>query len=170
MRIQSTERLKSEFDAFGTSLTIAATLLGIGLLPFLAYDWIYDHWDIGLFQRLWTTFFISLAIPLLLRVEMPKIKRIEIDRDGLMLTNPFFGTRTTISWDNLDGYKTTTHRTRGGLVRELILVSNGKEIFDISSHYYKNYDDIKRLVSTNLRNIQEEDIKWLDYVKSRVFK
>jgi hypothetical protein len=170
MRIQSTERLKSEFDAFGTSLTIAATLFSIGLLPFLAYDWIYDHWDIGLFQRLWTTFFISLAIPLLLRVEMPKIKRIEIDRDGLMLTNPFIGTWTTISWNNLDGYKTTIHLTRGGLVRELTLVSNGKEIFHISSLYQKNYGEISMLVSRNLRKIAEKNFRWWDFVKRRVSK
>ncbi len=165
------EKLKSKFDLFGTSLMIAATFLGIGLLAtFMVYSWFYNHWDMQLFQRVASTFFLLLVLHFLLIVEIPKIKRIEIDRGGLMLINPFIGTRTNISWDTLDGYKSTTHRTRDGLLRELILVSNGKEIFHISSLYHKNYEEISMLVSRNLRKIAEKDSKWWDYVKRRVFK
>lgn len=165
------EKLKSKFDLFGTSLIIAATFLGIGLLAtFMVYGWFYNHWDMQFSERVASTFLLLLVLHSLLRVEMPKIKRIEIGRGGLTLINPFIGTQTNISWDNLDGYKSTTHQTRGGLVRELILVSNGKEIFYISSLYHKNYEEIGMLVSRNLRKIAENDSKWWDYVKRRVFK
>jgi hypothetical protein len=136
----------------------------------MTYVWSYDLEDIGLFQRLMITFFPLLVMPLLLRVEMPKIKKIEIDEIGLTLINPFIGTRTVLHWDNLDGYKTMTHVTRGGLVNELIIISNGTEIFDISSHYYKNFNDIRRLVTRNLANVGQKDFKYWDYFKRRVFK
>ncbi|MFN7600629.1 MAG: hypothetical protein ACK5R0_04440 [Bacteroidota bacterium] len=116
------------------------------------------------------TFFPLLVMPLLLRVEMPKIKKIEIDEDGLTLINPFIGTKRKLLWDNLDGYKTMTHVTRGGLVNELIIISNGTEIFDISSHYYKNYNEIRKLVTRNLSNVGQKDFKYWDYFKKRVFK
>jgi hypothetical protein len=136
----------------------------------MTYVWIYDLYDIGLFQRLMITFFPLLVMPLLLRVEMPKIKKIEIDEIGLTLINPFIGTRTVLHWENLDGYKTMTHVTRGGLVNELIIISNGTEIFDISSHYYKNFNDIRILVTRNLSNVGQKDFKYWDYFIRRVFK
>jgi hypothetical protein len=132
--------------------------------------WVYDLEDIGMFQRIMITFFPLLVMPLLLRVEMPKIKKIEIDEDGLTLINPFIGTKRKLLWDNLDGYKTMTHVTRGGLVNELIIISNGTEIFDISSHYYKNYNEIRKLVTRNLSNVGQKDFKYWDYFKKRVFK
>jgi len=170
MRVESTTRLTSKFDTFGTIGTTTATLVCTGLLTFMIYVWAYDLEGIGLFQRLMITFFPLLVMPLLWRVEMPKIKRIEIDEDGLTLTNPFIGTRTKLLWDNLDGYKTMTHVTRGGLVNELIIVSNGAEIFDISSYYYKNFKEIRRLVTRNLSNVGQKDFKYWDYFKRRVFK
>jgi hypothetical protein len=170
MRVESTTRLTSKFDTFGTIGTTAATLICIGLLTFMTYVWVYDLEDIGMFQRIMITFFPLLVMPLLLRVEMPKIKKIEIDEDGLTLINPFIGTKRKLLWDNLDGYKTMTHVTRGGLVNELIIISNGTEIFDISSHYYKNYNEIRKLVTRNLSNVGQKDFKYWDYFKKRVFK
>lgn len=169
MRVESITRLTSKFDTFGVIATTAATLICVGLLTFVTYVWIYDLKDIGMFQRLMITFFPVLVIPLLVRVEMPKIKRIEIDETGITLINPFVGVKTKLTWDNLDGYKTVTHVTRGGLVKELIIVSNGTDVFDISSYYYKNYNEIKRYVMRNLRSIPQKKFGYWKYLKERIF-
>lgn len=169
MRVESITRLTSKFDTFGVIATTAATLICVGLLTFVTYVWIYDLKDIGMFQRLMITFFPVLVIPLLVRVEMPKIKRIEIDETGITLINPFVGVKTKLPWDNLDGYKTVTHVTRGGLVKELIIVSNGMDVFDISSYYYKNYNEIKRYVMRNLSSIPQKKFGYWKYLKERIF-
>lgn len=170
MRDAPAIKLTSNFNAFETIGIITATLFCLGLILFMTYVWVYDLRDIGLFQRLMISFFPLLVVPLLLKVEVPKIKRIELDSESLTLINPLFGTKTKFFWTDLDGYKTMTHITRGGLVSELIIVKDGVEVFDISSFYYKNYKQISGFVKRSLRNVGQEDFKYWGYLKRRVLK
>lgn len=163
----SSRTIKSNFETFGVAATLMSTIICIVLIIWMIYVWIVDVEEIGLFQRLMITFFPSLVTPLLLRVEIPKIKRLEIGENGLTITNPFTGHRTFLVWDRFDGYQTMNHVTRSGLVNELFLVLNGNVVHEVSSHYYKNYKDIRNALASHLRPLGQVDLKYFYYLRQK---
>jgi hypothetical protein len=149
---------------------IGITILLIGLLFWMAYVWAINMEEIGIFQRLLITFFPLLVLPLIIKIEIPKIKKVEVDNNCVMITNPFIGRTRKINFDNFDGYQTIVHITKKGLTKELFLISENKVVHEISENYIKNYDEIKRVLTRKLRNLGPIEFKYFKYIKERLLK
>jgi hypothetical protein len=162
--------IKSKFDVFMATAIILATILCIGLLIWMIYEWIIDDGHIGLFQRIIITFFPALVLPLVVKIELPKIKRIEVHHKSIKIINPFIGRTRSIDFDRFDGYQTIIHITRSGLVKEIFLISENKVVHEISENYIKNYDEIKRVIARKLKYLGPIEFRYFKYIKERLLK
>ena len=153
-----------------TLSVIGVTILLVGLLSWMAYVWITDMEEIGLFQRVLISFFPLLVIPLIFQIELPKIKKLTFDNQGMTIKNPISGRARSLSWNDFDGYQTVIHITRDGLLKELMLVSDNKVIHEISENYIKNYSEVKRAVTRNLKNLGPIDFNYFKYIKQRLLR
>ena len=68
---------------------------------------------------------VLLIIPIFIRIELPKMNSLIIDKQGLNIRN-IVGRKKHISWDDLNGFKTTAFTANGGSVEEIILYSQGE--------------------------------------------
>ena len=119
-----------------------------------------------MFQRVMITFFPLLVLRLGFKIEVPKIKKIEISENGLLISDPIFGQTTSLVWKDLNEYQTVVHFTRDGLLRELMLISENKVIHEVS----ENYSQVKRAITKNLYNLGSIDFSYFEYIKKRLFR
>ena len=149
---------------------IGATILLVGILVFITYVWFTDMREIKLFQRSMLTIISILITPLLIIIELPKIKVLILKPEGLVIKNLVFGKTKSYSWNEFDGYQTTSLNTFGGSVTEIMLIANNKVVFEVSSNYIKNYDEMARIIEHNLKSLGPIEYNALRYLKQRLFR
>ena len=165
-----TGNIISEFKILRTLCVIGITILLLLILTFIAYVWIVDMKEFDLFQRILMGFFPLFALPFIIRIELPKIKRLIIDEDGITFKNPLTGHSKKMNWNEIDGYQNIVHLTREGLLKELILVSNDKVIFELSENYIQNFQAVRKALTRNLKNLGPVDFDYFQFLKDRLFK
>ncbi len=149
---------------------VGASLLLVGLLLWITYVWVTDMEEIGMFQRIMITFFPLLVTPLMFKIELPKIKRLIITSQGLTIKNTLFGRTTKFDWKDIDGYQTVLHFTRGGSLKELMLIADNKVIHEVSENYIKNYKEVQRVLTRNLKNLGPINYNYFRFIKERLFR
>lgn len=108
----------------------------------MTYEWIATQKNIELPQRIFFTALSGILTPLIWKIELPKVKSVEIAADRITIQNLFTRTKKEIPFDMVDGLKTTSSWTKGGRVYEIIIIVNRKPFHRISTNYIKNYDAI----------------------------
>jgi len=141
---------KSKFDFLSVFLLLFATLCGTGLLTWTTYDWFSSDKSLGLFQRILFTTISAIVTPLFIGLEFPKLESLEIDDKKIILKNLLTGTRKVILIEEIDGFKTTSKWSKGGLFYEVVIIVKGKPFHKISSNYIKNYDKIRTELTKRL--------------------
>lgn len=164
------DEVKSEFELSMTLGVIGITIVLLALLSWVTFVWLTNMEEIGLFQRIMITFFPLLVTPLIFRIELPKIKKLTINNQGLTIKNPMTGLTKNLRWNDIDGYQTIVHITRGGLLKELMIVSDNKVIHEVSENYIKNYPEVKRALTKHLKNLGPVDFNYFKYIKERLLK
>ncbi|UII19888.1 hypothetical protein [Fulvivirga ligni] len=140
-------------------------VLGIIGVPIL----IYCADELNLSFELILYAVVLLIIPIFIKVELPKMNSLMIDKQGLNIRN-IMGRKKHISWDDFNGFKTTAFTANGGSVEEIILYSQGEAILEISSNYVVNYNDIKKILNLQLKYLGYEKFNFFKYVKDRLFR
>lgn len=125
----------------------------------MAYEWIAPQKDIELPQRIFFTAVSGILTPLIWIIEIPKVKSVEVAADRIILQNLFTRTKKEISFDWVDGLKTTSNWTRGGRVYEIIIIVNGKPVHKISTNYIKNYDKIRAELTKRFTVLHADDFE-----------
>ena len=114
---------------------------------------------IELLQRIFFTALSGILTPLIWQIEIPKVKSVEIAADRIIIQNLFTRTKKEISFDLVNGLKTTSNWTRGGPVYEIIIIVNGKPLHKISTNYIKNYDTIRTELTRRFTVLHADDFE-----------
>ena len=152
-----------------TTMMLFASLTFIGLSIWLIYIWTYNPEGVGLFQKSVITLITLVIAPILLVIELPKIKIIELDTHGLNIVTPIFRKTVKFGWEQLDGYETGIYLTKGGLIKEIYLVADGKVVHEISESYLKNFDEIHRIISRKLKKLGSNEFSPFKYLRRKLF-
>jgi len=164
------EIIKSKFNLTMTISVIGITILLVGLLSWIIYVWLTDMKEIGIFQRIMVTFFPLLVTLLIFKIELPKIKILTICSHILTIKDPIFGGSKKLSWKDFDGYQTVVHYTQGGPLKELMLIANNKIVHEVSENYISNYDEVKKAITKNLKNLGSINFNYIKYLKQRLWR
>lgn len=164
------EIVKSEFNLVMVIAMMVASILLVGFLLWITYMWFVDKEEIEIFQRIMITFFPLLLTPLLFKIEIPKIKKLKVDAEGLTIVNPIFSKSDKLDWKDIDGYQSVFHFTKGGTQEELMIIADNKVIYKVSENYIKNYTEVKRALTRNLKNLGAIEYKYFKYIKRRLLR
>lgn len=165
-----TKIVKSEYKLKMVFAVLGITILLVGLLIWITYVWLTDMEEIGRFQRIMITFFPLLVTPLIFKIELPKIKRLTISSEGLTIKDSVFGRTSKFDWKDIDGYQTILHFTRGGPLKELMIIADNKVIHEVSENYIKNYTKVKRGLTRNLKNLGPVDYNYFKFIRERLLR
>lgn len=150
---------KTKIDNLGVLILIIGTVCSTGLLFWMAYEWIAAEKSIRLPQRIVFTALSGIITALIWKIEIPKLKSVQIDTDRITIQNLFTRTKKELPFDMIDRLKTTSSWTRGGRVYEIVIVVNGKSFHRISTNYIKNYDAIRAELKKRLTSLHADEIE-----------
>ncbi|EAZ79641.2 intimin [Algoriphagus machipongonensis] len=134
----------------------------------MAFEWVNNSDDLGFIQKVVLTGISFFITPLILKIELPKLKRVEIDETKITLTSLLTGRKKQFLTRELDGFKMSLQYAKGGPTYEIILIKNGRPIHGISSNYTKNFGEIKNKLKTQLKNLGIEEFKYFDFLIKRL--
>ena len=87
--------------------------------------------------------------------------------DDHLLVKSFGGLATAKKYlyKELDGFKTSTLRSRGGDNEYLYFIKSNNKVGKISDFYHKNYLELKREISSKLDDLGFEKFSYKDELK-----
>lgn len=150
---------KTKIDHFAVLILIIGTVCSTGLLIAMTYEWIATQKNIELPQRIFFTALSGILTPLIWKIEIPKVKSVEIGPDRIIIQNLFTRKKKQVPFDLVDGLKTTSNWTRGGRVYEIIIIVDGKPFHKISTNYIKNYDKIRAELTNRFTVLHADDLE-----------
>ena len=68
-------------------------------------------------------------------------------------------------YEDLDGFKTSILRSRGGDNEYLYLIKDNKKLVKISDYYHKNFLELKKEITTKLEDLGFEKFSYMDELK-----
>ena len=151
--------MKTKIDHFGVLILIIGTGCSTGLVVWMTYEWIAPQQNIELPQRIFFTALSGILTPLIWKIEIPKVKSVELGADRIIVQNLFTRTKKEIPSDLVDGLKTTSNWTKSGRVYEIIIIVNGKPFHKISTNYIKNYDTIRAELTKRFTVLHADDLE-----------
>ena len=91
-----------------------------------------------------------------------KVLRLNIDENEVLSSNYFgLGNTKKFSFDQLEGYKVSLVPAYIGTYECLYLMAKNKKVVKISAYYYRNYNDLKKIVEKNLKYLGSEHFEHL---------
>ena len=87
--------------------------------------------------------------------------------DDHLLVKPFGGLATAKKYlyKDLDGFKTSILRSRGGENEYIYFIKDNKKVGKISDFYHKNYLELKKEIATKLNDLGFEKFSYKDEIK-----
>lgn len=113
--------------------------------------------------------FVTIMVLVALRIELPKIRKIEIDSEFLRLTSLVLKRKRSFLLDNLTGYKTQIQPGKGGYNESILIYEKNKCVYEISDLYFRNFEQIKKHIKHTLPNLGIKKFKYFEYLKERLF-
>lgn len=86
------------------------------------------------------------------RLVVVKVNGGEVSSRGFM----GLGIASTYSFNELDGYKTSTIASRYGYFEHLYLIKGGKKVIRIGGNYHRNYAELKAAITPFLVYLGDE--------------
>lgn len=100
---------------------------------------------------------LSIATVLILYGVLLKLVRLEFQGKYVNIIHRLTGNIRTFEIYELDGYRTREFRSKGGLVKELILIKDNKNLQTLSSAYITNFERLSKFIDSRLENLGEEE-------------
>ncbi len=152
--------IKSKFNYLISAAMVALSILG----PVFILLIVLNHQSQEPFFNFFALPLLTISIILCILIELPKIKRINIDNDSIELTNPITIQTLSLTFNQLDGYKTLNQPTRHGHNEAILIYENGVCIFELSELYFTNYSELKNGIRKSIPNLGQAEFKYFKYI------
>lgn len=105
-------------------------------------------------RSLFTLIVFSLGLVAFISILYSTLKkqvRLEFDDNSLMTIHRITGTIRTIELRQIEGFKSREFESRSGVIREIILIKDGKPFLIISSADVVNFKELRDRISNSLK-------------------
>ncbi|WP_422361743.1 hypothetical protein [Reichenbachiella sp.] len=111
---------------------------------------------------------LFVALAMLIRIEIPKIKVISVSEKSMNIGYPVLGLTKQYAMESLDGFKTQLQPARIGFNESILIYKNGKCVLEISDLYYSNYFELKNQIEINVPFLGISRFKYFEYIIERI--
>ena len=146
--------MKSKFKIFGGFGLIIGLFVFMIILLVVVISNPYENAQSEDLPLKFYLFWFFIAFAFLLYQILTRVNIISIKKYMLLYSNLFWQKKKVINLNKIDGYEYKVESATGGTYELITLKNNNKNLLKISSFYYSNFDEIKCLIQSKLKEIK----------------